>query len=101
MQDIKFPVSLKIEKKGKMVYFSQLDLSLTLKRALRRTDLPNYFTKGFRPHIKVSFKGALKLGEQGNLPLTFYFKKRVDPEKVIIKLNFELPEGLKIKKPNE
>lgn len=95
MQNIKFPISLEIEKRGEMIYFSQLDLTLILKRALRRTNLPNYFTKGFRPHLKISFKGALKLGVEGKIKITLYFTKKISPNKVIEKLNKEFPAGLK------
>ncbi|MFO8052955.1 MAG: TIGR03936 family radical SAM-associated protein [Candidatus Omnitrophota bacterium] len=98
MQSKKFKVDLVIHKFGEMIYFSQLDLVLILKRALRRAGLPNYFTQGFRPHIKISFKGALKLGKEGRLTVTFYFREKMLPKKVISKLNPKLPAGLEIKK---
>lgn len=100
MQSSKFPINLDLEKSGEMIYFSQLDLSLILQRALRRADLPNYFTKGFRPHIKISFQGALKLGRQGKITATFYFKEKLSLEKVITELNAQLPEGLKAREIN-
>ncbi len=98
MQDNKFSLSLTVHKKGEMIYFSQLDLSIILKRALRRTNLPNYFTRGFRPRIKISFKNALKLGKEGKIPAVFYFKKKVSPKKVINKLKPQIPDGLSISK---
>ncbi|MCF7894938.1 MAG: TIGR03936 family radical SAM-associated protein [Candidatus Omnitrophica bacterium] len=101
MQNSKFPVNLEVEKTGEMIYFSQLDLTLILKRALRRANLPNYFTKGFRPHIKISFKDALRLGKEGKLIVTFYFNEKLTPNKIIAKLNSEFPLGLEIKKINE
>ncbi|MCF7870845.1 MAG: TIGR03936 family radical SAM-associated protein [Candidatus Omnitrophica bacterium] len=101
MQDNKFSVSLELEKSGEMIYFSQLDLSLILQRSLRRTNLPNYFTQGFRPHIKISFQGALKLGKPGKIRATFYFKKKLSLEKVITELNAQLPEGLKVREISE
>jgi radical SAM-linked protein len=101
MQSKKFKVDLVIHKFGEMIYFSQLDLTLILKRALRRADLPNYFTEGFRPHIKISFKDALKLGKKGKLKATFYFKKNLALSKIITGLNSELPSGLEVKETNE
>ncbi|MCF7916869.1 MAG: TIGR03936 family radical SAM-associated protein [Candidatus Omnitrophica bacterium] len=97
MQNEKFSVKLIIEKRGEMIYFSQLDLSLIINRALRRTTLPNYFTKGFRPHIKISFKDALKLGVAGEIEIILYFKENISSQEVIEKLNEELPEGLKVR----
>ncbi len=97
MQNSKFPITLIIHREGEMAYFSQLDLLLTLKRALRRTNLPNYFTRGFRPHIKISFKGALKLGEEGEIAATFYFRRNISEREAADKLNSQLPEGLWVK----
>lgn len=97
MQNNKFPVNLKVEKKKEMAYFSQLDLLLVLKRALRRSGLPNYFTQGFRPHIKISFKEALKLGVEGEVSATFYFNEKTSSKEVVEKLNNHLPEGLQVK----
>ncbi len=97
MQNEKFSVELTVEKKEEMIYFSQLDLATILKRALRRTSLPNYFTKGFRPHIKISFKNALKLGVAGEIKITLYFRTKISPKAVIEKLNPELPRGLWLK----
>jgi radical SAM-linked protein len=101
MQEDKFKVNLVIHKFGKMIYFSQLDLTLILRRALRRTNLPNYFTRGFRPHIKISFEDALKLGKKGKLAITLYFDQKLDPSKIISRLNSELPSGLVAKEINE
>ncbi len=99
MQDNKFSLNLVVEKKEEMIYFSQLDTLLVLTRALRRANLPNYFTKGFRPRIKISFQGALKLGKAGKIPATFYFNKKIPPDEVIQKLNPQLPKGLRVTQP--
>lgn len=94
MQNIKFPIKLKVTKSKEMIYFSQLDLALTLRRALRRTGLANYFSQGFRPRIKISFQGALRLGEESEIVATFYFQEKVSKEKVKSCLDAELPSGL-------
>ncbi len=96
MKNNKFLVNLRVIKEGQMAYFSQLDLTLILKRALRRTSLPNYFTNGFRPHIKISFRDALKLGQEGEVAAIFYFSKEVSEKKVIDQLSKQLPSGLRV-----
>ncbi len=96
MQVTKYPISITLEKKGEMIYFSQLDLVHILERALRRTDLPNYFTQGYNPKIKISFKGGLKLGIEGKIEATLYFLEEISKDKVINGLQKQLPEGLSI-----
>ena len=96
MQDIKFKVQLEIHKKGEMIFFSQLDLVKIFERALRRTNLPLYFTKGYNPHLKMSFDHALKLGVEGSLNVTFYFSEMVSPSALKTQLQNQLPSGLEI-----
>ena len=79
-----------------MVYFSQIDLIHILERALRRTDLPLYFTQGFNPHVKISFKNGLKLGLEGNIEAVFYFTSPISLQKLSEKLSSQLPQGLEI-----
>ncbi|MFA6281383.1 MAG: TIGR03936 family radical SAM-associated protein [Candidatus Omnitrophota bacterium] len=85
-----------IKKSGEMAFFSQLDLGLVLERALRRTQLPLYFTQGFRPHAKISFSQALKLGVEGEEEATFYFTEKIKPQELQENLAPQLPSGLAI-----
>ena len=96
MNEIKFPLKLTLYKKGDMIYYSQLDMFHLLEKALRRTELPLYFTKGFNPHVKISFPYALKLGIEGKIEADLYFTKEVSPSKVKESLCVELPQGLEI-----
>ncbi|MFA5007802.1 MAG: TIGR03936 family radical SAM-associated protein [Candidatus Omnitrophota bacterium] len=96
MQIEKFSVSLKIEKGGDMIYFSQLDLILILTRALRRTSLPLYYTQGFNPRVKMSFGRALKLGVAGQEEITLYFTEKIAPQELKEKLLPQMPQGLRI-----
>ena len=83
--------------KGEFVrYFSQLDLVKILERALRRTELPLYLTRGFNPHVKMSFGDALKLGKEGKVEVIFYFSQKVPPSVVKDKLLPQLPQGLDV-----
>jgi len=92
----KYPVKIIILKTKDMVYFSQLDLIIILERALRRAQLPLYYTKGFRPHPKLSFKNAIKVGVEGNEEVTIYFSKPIELKKVLNSLTEQLPNDLKI-----
>ena len=96
MNEIKFPLKLTVYKKGDMIYYSQLDMFHLLEKALRRTGLAVYFTKGFNPHVKISFPFALKLGIEGKIEANLYFKEDVSLSKVKEKLSAELPQGLEI-----
>lgn len=96
MQNEKFLVKLTLEKKEDMIYFSQMDISSILTRALRRAELPVYYTQGFNPRIKMSFGKALKLGVPGKEEVTLYFIKSTTPKELCEKLSPQLPQGLSI-----
>jgi len=92
----KFALEVILEKSGEMIYFSQLDLIHLLERALRRTNLPLYFTQGFNPHVKISFKSGLKLGLSGQIMAVFYFSQNITFACLKQNLALQLPEGLEI-----
>jgi radical SAM-linked protein len=94
----KFPIKVVFHKGGDMIYFSQLDLIHVLERALRRTDLPIYFTQGFNPRVKISFSSGLKLGMEGKIETTLYFTENISFEMLDQKLSAQLPQGLTLKK---
>ena len=98
MQIEKYPISITLKKEGEMIYFSQLDLVHLLERALRRSDLPNYFTQGYNPRIKISFKGGLKLGIEGKIDIILYFIEEIGKNTVIERLQKQLPKGLTVLK---
>ena len=77
MQTTKNPLKATLHKSGEMIYFSQIDLIHILERALRRTNLPLYFTQGFRPHVKISLLTGLKLGVEGSIDAVFYFSRDI------------------------
>jgi len=86
-------------KTGDMRYISHLDLMRLFQRAMRRASLPAAFTKGFSPHIKVSLKRALKLGEEsGAEEAAFYLDSMVAPEEFTKAMNSKLPAGVNILK---
>jgi len=79
-----------------MIYFSQIDLIHLLERALRRSDLPLYFTQGFRPRVKISLLTGLKLGVEGTIDAVFYFSEDISADRLKEALSPELPQGLEI-----
>jgi len=96
MNEVRFPLKLTLYKKGDMIYYSQLDMFHLLEKALRRTKLRLYFTKGFNPHVKISFPFALKLGIEGKIEATLYFTEEISVSKIKESLCAELPQGLEI-----
>jgi len=57
-------------KKGDIVrHLGLLDLQRTMQRALRRSGLPVTYSKGFNPHIVMSFASALSSGIPGDAEL--------------------------------
>ena len=94
MNTIKFPLAITLSKSGDMVYFSQLDLIHVLERALRRTQLPLYYTQGFNPHVKISFLTGLKLGVEGTVSARLYFTQPVVLAQLLQELKPQLPDGL-------
>jgi radical SAM-linked protein len=92
----KYPLTITLYKHGEMIYFSQLDLTRILERALRRTGLPLYFTQGFNPRVKLSFANGLKLGVEGSITVTFYFAENISFEILKEKLARQLPVGLNL-----
>lgn len=96
MDSTKYPIKIVLRKFQEMVYFSQLDLTRLLERALRRSSLPIVFTQGFNPHVKISFSHALKLGVEGKIEVTFYFWRPVEFTELKQYLSPQLPDGLEL-----
>ncbi len=92
----RFKVKIVFFKDNFSRYLSQLDLVRTLERAIRRSRLPFYLTSGFRPHVKMSFKNALKLGERGKIEVIFYFREKVAASLIKERLKPHLPLGFTI-----
>ena len=90
----KFKIYIQFYKQGEMKYFSQLDFVRILERAVRRTQLPYYLTKGYNPHVKLSFGDALKVGIEGVFSVVFYFSEKVDKDFFVNMLKKQLPSDL-------
>ncbi|MFC1809591.1 TIGR03936 family radical SAM-associated protein [Candidatus Omnitrophota bacterium] len=89
--------ALTFSKKGILKYISHLDLVNMFDRALRRTKVPVYYSKGYNPKIKMSFIGARKLGEEIETDVfRIYLLEEILPNTLKNYLNNELPEEIRI-----
>ena len=50
------------EKTGRAKYISHLDINRCMQRALRRAEIPVWYTEGFNPHPYTTFALPLSLG---------------------------------------
>ena len=103
-------IRLWYKKSGLAIYTSHLDMNRCFTRAVRRAEIPLWYTEGFNPHPYMTFLMPLPLGQTGmrepidirieNDEMTFSELKE--------KMNSVLPQGLEIvdvtkpeSKPNE
>lgn len=80
-------VRIKFTKTGSQRYISHLDLQRTFTRALIRSGIPVWYTKGFNPHSKLVFSTPLPIGCES---ICDYVDIRVDREVT----NAEIKEAL-------
>ncbi len=85
-----------LEKGFALRHIGHLDLMRTVQRALRRSGLPIMYSKGFSPHIELSFAsplgvGVVGMGEAMDVPLT----EEVSEETFVSKLNAVLPSCMR------
>jgi len=87
--------------KGDIVrHLGLLDLQRTMQRALRRSGLPIGYSKGFNPHIVMTFASALSSGIPGDaeiLDVTLNAEEReVDEAECLYAMNRVLPPALQV-----
>lgn len=80
---------------GRARYVSHLDLVRAMTRAVRRADIPLWYTEGFNRHPYLTFAAPLSLGYEG-LRETMDIRMEEDfPfDELVQRLNSVLPEGL-------
>ena len=84
--------------KGDIVrHLGLLDLQRTMQRALRRSGLPVAYSKGFNPHIVMSFASALSSGIPGNAELLdVSLSGEATEEECVAAMNRVLPPSLQV-----
>ena len=88
-------VRIVFSKTGRAKYVSHLDLVRAMTRAVRRADIPLWYTEGFNRHPYLTFAAPLSLGYEG-LRETMDIRMEEDfPfDELVKRLNAVLPEGL-------
>ena len=88
-------VRIVFSKTGRAKYVSHLDLVRAMTRAVRRADIPLWYTEGFNRHPYLTFAAPLSLGYEG-LRETMDIRMADDfpYDELVKRLNAVLPEGL-------
>lgn len=90
-------VRIKFSKHGVLKYIGHLDLMRYFQKAFRRTDINVLYSKGFSPHMIMSFAQPLGVGVESDGE---YFDVEVDDSEDVSlfkdKLNLEMAEGVAI-----
>lgn len=85
------------KKQGRAKYISHLDLSRAFQRALKRSELPVWYTEGFHPHIYITFALPLSLGAESECEAAdFRLETECTAEQILTALAPQMPEGLEV-----
>lgn len=83
------------EKSPRLRHVGHLDLLRAMQRALRRSDLPISFSKGFNPHLLLSFAAPLSVGVPGKREvMEVPLESEVTEEEFLKKMSAVLPPEL-------
>lgn len=99
MNDVKdfLTVRITFSKKGAARYISHLDLNRTMIRALRRAQLPIWYTEGFNKHPYVTFAAPLSLGYEGEREtMDVRLNTPMSMDELVTRLDAVMPTGLRI-----
>lgn len=90
-------IRIRFSKTGRARFISHLDLNRTMTRALRRADLPIWYTEGFNKHPYVTFTAPLSLGYEGLREcMDVRLLEEIPSEELIRRLDAVMPEGLTV-----
>lgn len=79
-------------------YISHLELMDTIRRSVRRANLPAEYTQGYNPHLVLSLGQPLAVGMVGKGEFfDLSLKEKIDEKEIIKRLNESLPKYIKIK----
>ena len=85
------------KKSGLVIYTSHLDMNRSFTRAVRRAEIPLWYTEGFNPHPYLNFLLPLPLGQSGEKePVDIRIIEDMSFDEIKSRLNSVLPEGLEI-----
>jgi predicted ribosome quality control (RQC) complex YloA/Tae2 family protein len=85
------------EKTERLRHIGHLDIMRAMQRALRRSGLPVSYSKGFNPHILLTFASALSVGAAGRCKIMETFlDEDVAPEAFLTAMNGALPPEMQL-----
>lgn len=90
-------VRLRFSKQGRLKYISHLDINRAMARALKRAEIPLWYTEGFNPHPYMAFSLPLSLGVESLCEsVDIRLVGNITNDELKKRLNSVLPEDLKI-----
>ncbi len=90
-------VRIWFEKKGDVRFISHLDLMRTMTRAIRRSQIPLWYTEGFNPHPYMTFVLPLSLGmESENDAMDIRVEGEITNREVMAALSKVMPQGITV-----
>lgn len=86
------------EKCERLRHIGHLDIQRAVQRALRRSGLPVSYSKGFNPHILVTFASALSTGAAGKREIMdVTLDENVAPETFLAAMNAAMPPDMQLR----
>lgn len=90
-------VRLRFSKTGRLKYISHLDINRAMSRALKRAQIPLWYTEGFNPHPYMSFSLPLSLGVESLCEsVDLKIIGDITNDEIKNRLNNVLPQDIKI-----
>lgn len=90
-------VRLRFSKTGRLKYISHLDINRAMSRALKRAQIPLWYTEGFNPHPYMSFSLPLSLGVESLCEsVDLRIIGVITNDEIKNRLNNVLPQDIKI-----
>ena len=99
LNDVKDFTTVRIvfSKTGRARYISHLDLNRTMTRAVRRAELPIWYTEGFNKHPYLTFAAPLSLGFEGEREtMDLRLEHDMPMTELAARLDAVMPEGLHV-----
>lgn len=85
------------EKGERLRHIGHLDIQRSTQRALRRSGLPVAYSKGFNPHILITFASALSTGAVGkNEIMDVTLDGEISPEAFLSAMNAAMPPDMQL-----
>ena len=90
-------VRLRFSKTGRLKYISHLDINRAMSRALKRAQIPLWYTEGFNPHPYMSYSLPLSLGVESLCEsVDLRIIGDITNDEIKNRLNNVLPQDIKI-----